>query len=1284
MADSDDEGWEGAGDAPSPAKKKISIRIRDAPGAAAGGGAAPIPKLAFSLAPPPPPSSGSASLVGLGTPPGPRPAQLPAGGRPPGPRPQPSPAAVYGGGPAAAASPAAGFTRPDFSQALPRPAAPDAGTDPFAGLIPDFLGQVPKVRPSRPAPPAPTLFLPAEGPAATASSASTALDPFESLSLGGSGTAAVSAAGGSATGGSDAAFDSMADFASGASFRASSGGSHAEGGATVSAQIEESDWDALHRMSGHKYPEDVPSQTNGDDALRSVPSRSSVASAGGGRPPLPQVLKVRLPPLRPKLAADLQLIAGIGHGCLLGAPTLAGGARLWGDADGAFAMQRPSAGEDGDGAAFADVGAIPNASVTCCHVQNTSQSAAGTLWTGHSNGQVANWSLNPFARLSQFQAHRGGAVTAITATAYGDIWTGSSRGSVRRFAGGVLVTPRNNGESSELRRGNGQKPHGHVRYLVSAPSTAAGPAGVCEVVWSAGHHNIAVWCSRTGMHLASIENGETTHGPGLAVVQARWDGRKVVSEELQGYLDGVVSPGGFDTGEMGRGRRATLAASRVAGNMAKKLAKGMHAAFADGPSSAEGSKQGMQYEPGPGSTEGFGDDGLDDPPAGEKGNPHGRLLTLCLGVGGTVWLGYQTGVIERHMSHGGHAAGKAQLKAGASVRALLLVGQHVWAGLGDGTIAAFDGDGQEVGQWRAHESAVKCLTQVGARVFSLSTDGAVNGWGAAQPWEARGRAKLNKAITQQAAEFIAPKRLHVLAGTWNVNEMDPKEISSSSISQWLQHATGCQVVVVGLQEIEVGGRAVVESLVKDTFAKGMQEKGNFTAQAWVTAIEAVLGTVTGRKWERSGVRQLAGMLVAVYSDAALAPHVGEVHTASVATGVMGVGGNKGAVAVSLSIFRRRFLFANSHFAAHQGAVAKRNEDYAQILSQLAFAHTREEGRPAGEARSRAATGDDAFAAGAAGTMAAGPESVAAQKAECFVWVGDFNYRVDNLTRDEAVRHIEQGRLDVLLQNDQCKNAMGAGQTFVGFKEGPVCFKPTFKFDKRTSTYDTSEKQRIPAWCDRVMFKGTLPSTPGQPDHLGNDLEIDVDAAAHTSRSRGTRTLVVDCKNYDSCHNIVDSDHKPVVAQLEVNMACVDWKAMRARVCALLLQAQAPAPVSMSVTPCVLSVAARASLAPAKTCKEFALANHGPDPVHFEVRRIEARSGKAIGLPGWCTVEPAFGTVPPRATERVRFAVHTNVSVGMDSITNAVRLEVACVGGLRRNGARPAEYSQRLVVDVNLS
>lgn len=47
------------------------------------------------------------------------------------------------------------------------------------------------------------------------------------------------------------------------------------------------------------------------------------------------------------------------------------------------------------------------------------------------------------------------------------------------------------------------------------------------------------------------------------------------------------------------------------------------------------------------------------------------------------------------------------------------------------------------------------------------------------------------------------------------------------------------------------------------------------------------------------------------------PHTGEVNTASIACGVLGVGGNKGAVAVSFSLHRRRIAFVCSHFAAHQ-------------------------------------------------------------------------------------------------------------------------------------------------------------------------------------------------------------------------------------------------------------------------------------------------------------------------------------------------------------------------------
>lgn len=55
----------------------------------------------------------------------------------------------------------------------------------------------------------------------------------------------------------------------------------------------------------------------------------------------------------------------------------------------------------------------------------------------------------------------------------------------------------------------------------------------------------------------------------------------------------------------------------------------------------------------------------------------------------------------------------------------------------------------------------------------------------------------------------------------------------------------------------------------------------------------------------------------IESAVVMQANVGEVSTASVACGVLGVGGNKGGVAVSFTLFRRRLCCVSSHFAAHQ-------------------------------------------------------------------------------------------------------------------------------------------------------------------------------------------------------------------------------------------------------------------------------------------------------------------------------------------------------------------------------
>lgn len=64
--------------------------------------------------------------------------------------------------------------------------------------------------------------------------------------------------------------------------------------------------------------------------------------------------------------------------------------------------------------------------------------------------------------------------------------------------------------------------------------------------------------------------------------------------------------------------------------------------------------------------------------------------------------------------------------------------------------------------------------------------------------------------------------------------------------------------------------------------------------------------------------------------------IGEVATASVACGVLGVGGNKGAVAVEFTLHRRKVAAICSHFAAHQVGPTKLSHCLEHFIEELLF------------------------------------------------------------------------------------------------------------------------------------------------------------------------------------------------------------------------------------------------------------------------------------------------------------------------------------------------------------
>jgi hypothetical protein len=85
--------------------------------------------------------------------------------------------------------------------------------------------------------------------------------------------------------------------------------------------------------------------------------------------------------------------------------------------------------------------------------------------------------------------------------------------------------------------------------------------------------------------------------------------------------------------------------------------------------------------------------------------------------------------------------------------------------------------------------------------------------------------------------------------------------------------------------------------------------------------------------------------------------------------------------------------------------------------------------------------------------------------------------------------------------------MRDGRVFNGYQEGVITFLPTYKYDNGTDIYDTSEKQRIPGWTDRILFKG-----------------------AQLSQLQYSRA------------ELYTSDHRPVLALFEANIVTLNHEA----------------------------------------------------------------------------------------------------------------------------------------------
>ncbi|KPV72858.1 uncharacterized protein RHOBADRAFT_66874 [Rhodotorula graminis WP1] len=342
---------------------------------------------------------------------------------------------------------------------------------------------------------------------------------------------------------------------------------------------------------------------------------------------------------------------------------------------------------------------------------------------------------------------------------------------------------------------------------------------------------------------------------------------------------------------------------------------------------------------------------------------------------------------------------------------------------------------------------------------------------------------------------------------------------------------------------------------------------------------------------------------------------------------MGLMANKGAVGIRLRYRDTPLTFVNSHLAAFVQNTAQRNAQYRDTAEQLLFPY----GPPGSATAAAAARGAEAW------TPNLNPEAVkvgegwSVWESEVLVWFGDLNYRLD-LPRADVDRMIGNKEYDLLLGFDQLRVQQEHDLAFEGFAEAPISFAPTFKFDVGTHNYDTSEKQRVPSWTDRILYMGL--------------------------RDDAVRAV----ERYTSHPEVVMSDHKPVSAMLSLSVYNVLQEKRREvheEIVAELEQYDGDElpDVKLAPSPSIDFDEIRYD-EPVK--REIEVVNVGTvvAPWAFVVK-----PGTSSLTPPWLVVTPASGLVLPGARQTITLTIHVTSSSGADALSFPMSTSAADIADL---------------------
>ncbi|KAI0834146.1 DNase I-like protein [Hypoxylon sp. FL0890] len=443
--------------------------------------------------------------------------------------------------------------------------------------------------------------------------------------------------------------------------------------------------------------------------------------------------------------------------------------------------------------------------------------------------------------------------------------------------------------------------------------------------------------------------------------------------------------------------------------------------------------------------------------------------TLLRAQPGKVFLGHSDGKVSIYSQKDLTCLSVLNVNS-YKINSLVGVGNYMWAGFNTGKICVYDVTESPwviKKDWQAHNNPViKIIADPASfykldrcQVISLGADNMLKSWDGLLQDDF-----LENEMKSLETQYCKFEDIKLLAMTWNAGASTPNSLRYSEsdavfMQNLLQSSDSPDILIFGFQELvdledkTATAKRFFKPKKKDA---SDQEKMSHQYRDWRDFLVRSLDDYmpADHLYHLLQTATLVGLFTCIFVKSTLRDRIRNLSNAEIKRGMGGLHGNKGAIIVRFMLDDTSLCFINCHLAAGQSGANQRHNDIAAIMESTVLPVERDP-----------SVRIDSYVGGGDGTMVLDHEL-------CLL-NGDLNYRIDTMSRDTVVIAVKQNNLAKLLERDQLLVARRRNPAFKlrAFDEMPIQFPPTYKYDVGTDNYDTSEKKRSPAWCDRLLHRG---------------------------------------------------------------------------------------------------------------------------------------------------------------------------------------------------------------------